>query len=113
LLIALAICVLLFWGFWRYLQPSPPSSRPEESFANRILSCTDQLDEPLGKLELIPITPGQQFRIRIGGQETVFNFAASGSFQDDFEDAAGHQIMFDGEMHFSGLFGDKGGVCAP
>ncbi len=110
---ALAAAVFVAGMAWRYFGAGYMLTYPEQSFANRALDCVGPAGEPLGKMVLTPITPGQQFKITIDGQDTIFDLAAQPHFSDIFESASGSQIILDQRMRFTGLFGGKTGACGP
>ncbi len=108
---ALAAAFFVAGMAWRYFGAGYTLSYPEQSFANRTLDCVGPAGEPLGKMLLTSITPGQQFKILIDRQETIFDLATQPHFSDIFEAASGSQIVLDQKMRFSGLFGGRTGQC--
>lgn len=96
---------------WKYFGAGYVVAYPEQAFANHTLDCADAAGTPLGKLLLTPITPGQQFKITIAGQDTVFDLATQPHYSSIFEAASGGQIILDQKIRFTGLFGGKTGMC--
>lgn len=97
---------------WHYFGAGYSLATPEQVFLDRDLNCVGEASEPLGKLRLTDITPGQQFKITIDGQDTVFDLATQPHYSSIFEADSGSQIILDRNLRFTGLFGGKTGSCA-